>query len=155
VPLYTVHIPKPTVRSTTVIINDIIMCTLELHLVWLRQTRRSAVMSTDTRMKISGSGNHDSIEGHVMPPGADRVTFMQSALVDFDGLRVDAALRAGFDPSRTFLDSAKYRNALHELVLNYTSYTPIDRPPKLHIKFIDILTTLLHAGLDVNDGDYR
>jgi len=62
-------------------------------------------------------------------------------------------LQAGFDVRRTY--SAKYRNALHELVLNYTAKHPADRPAKLHLKFIDILTVLLQSGLDINDADYR
>jgi len=53
------------------------------------------------------------------------------------------------------MDSAKYRNALHELVLNYAVIHPADRPAKLHLKFIDILTVLLQSGLDINDADYR
>lgn len=63
--------------------------------------------------------------------------------------------QAGFDVRRCYLDSAKYRNALHELVLNYTAIHPAERPPKLHLKFIDILTVLLQSGLDINDADYR
>jgi len=53
------------------------------------------------------------------------------------------------------MDTAKYRNALHELVLNYAVIHPADRPAKLHLKFIDILTVLLQSGLDINDADYR
>jgi len=64
-------------------------------------------------------------------------------------------MQAGFDVRRTYMDSAKYRNALHELVLNFTIIHPADRPAKLHLKFIDILTVLLQSGLDINDADYR
>jgi len=54
-----------------------------------------------------------------------------------------------------YVDEAKYRNALHELVINYTAIHPSERPAKLHLKFIDILTVLQQNGLDVNDADYR
>ena len=64
-------------------------------------------------------------------------------------------LQAGFDVRRSYLDSAKYRNALHELVLNYAAIHPAERPAKLHHKFIDILAVLLQSGLDINDADDR
>jgi len=64
-------------------------------------------------------------------------------------------LQAGFDVRRSYLDASKYRNALHELILNYTAIHPAERPPKLHVKFIDILAVLLQSGLDINDADYR
>lgn len=109
--------------------------------------------------KDGGGVNETNVDGSSAADNAtsvgDPTTIMQSALANFDGLRVEAALRAGFDARHSYIDPGKYRNALHELVLNYVSDTPADRPKKLHIKFIDILTVLLQAKLDINDVDYK
>ena len=40
-------------------------------------------------------------------------------------------------------------------MLNYTAVDVAERPAKLHVKFIDILSVLLQNGLDINDADYR
>lgn len=114
------------------------------------------------------AANHDGHVNSAQPPTptaagsdiqdplpTDLKAAMQSALANFDGRRVEAIIQAGFDVRRTYLDRHKYRNALHELVLNYVAYSPAERPPKLHHQFIDILSVLLENGLDINDVDFR
>ena len=88
-------------------------------------------------------------------PQKELLVSLQTALVNFDGLKVAALIEQGLRVRRTYVDASKYRNALHELVLNYTSYAPSERPPKLHIKFIDIMTLLKDNGLDVNEHDIK
>ena len=80
---------------------------------------------------------------------------LQTALVNFDGMKIESLVQQGLDIARTHVDRAKYRNALHELVLNYIAYSVAERPPKLHIKFIDILAVFKKHGLDVNEKDIK
>ena len=48
-----------------------------------------------------------------------------------------------------------FRSILHELVLSYVAHLQEDslRTNKQNIKFIDILQTLVHHGMDVNATD--
>jgi len=80
---------------------------------------------------------------------------LQAALVNFEGMKIEALVQQGLDIARTHVDPAKNRNALHELVLNYIAYSVAERPPKLHIKFIDILAVCKKHGLDVNEKDIK
>ena len=51
-------------------------------------------------------------------------TTLQNAITKFDVNAVKKVIEDGLDIKTTWLDSRKYRNALHELALVYMSYNP-------------------------------
>lgn len=80
---------------------------------------------------------------------------LQSALQEFDGMKVDKVIQQGLDVSHVYLDPQKYHNALHELVLNYIALPGIKECQKVHIKFIDVLVVLTENNLKINEGDIK
>lgn len=117
-------------------------------------------MSEDT---ISLSSSSDTVSASSLVDTASLSTTMQrdlnpafqTALQDFDGIKVNALIDQGLDVKQLCSDAPKYFTALHELVINFTSHPPQTRPGKLLAKFTDVLTVLLENGVKVNDRDRR
>lgn len=82
------------------------------------------------------------------------VSALQSALQEFDGVKVASLIQRGLDIRNVRLDRQNH-NAIHELVLNYIQSQSGDNPERLHIKFLDTLTVLVENGLDINEGDNK
>lgn len=85
----------------------------------------------------------------------DLILAFQTALQDFDGIKVNTLIQQGLDVRHLCTDAPKYYTALHELVINFTSHPLQTRPGKLLAKFTDVLTVLLENGVKVNDRDRR
>jgi len=85
----------------------------------------------------------------------DLILAFQTALQDFDGIKVNTLIQQGLDVRHLCTDAPKYYTALHELVINFTSHPLLNRPGKLLAKFTDVLTVLLENGVKVNDRDRR
>lgn len=83
------------------------------------------------------------------------INSLQSALQEFDGVKVEKLIQQGLDVSHVYLDPQKYHNALHELVLNYIALPGIKECQKVHIKFIDTLVVLTENHLNIHDGDIK
>lgn len=83
------------------------------------------------------------------------VSALQSALQEFDGVKVASLIQRGLDIRNVRLDRQNH-NAIHELVLNYIQLQSGDSSQeKLHIKFLDTLTVLVENGLDINEGNNK
>ena len=99
--------------------------------------------------EASSKGRPNTDESH--DPDVN-VHTLQAALAQFDVAAVDEAI-SKLDLHSLYLDKAKYRTPIHELVLCYASYKVLERPEDLHLKCIDIVGHLINAGVDVNDTD--
>ncbi len=75
-----------------------------------------------------------------------------NAVANLDLKTAEELIRGGMDVNSTSQEF-KYRTALHELVLGYVSEMELERHGVKNIRFIDILTLLIHNGLDVNAVD--
>ena len=94
--------------------------------------------------------------GTVPSDGTDNIiAALQSVLQTFDGIKLDNMIQQGIDLKQIYIDPNKYHNALHELILNYCSYPPNTRPPKLISKCLDMITVLINNGLDINERDNK
>lgn len=83
------------------------------------------------------------------------VSALQSALQEFDGVKVASLIQRGLDIRNVRLDRQNH-NAIHELVLNYIQLQSGDSSQeKLHIKFLDTLTVLVENGLEINEGNNK
>ena len=82
------------------------------------------------------------------------ITALQLAIRRYDVQGVDNIVSTGLQARHILVDPHKGRNPLHELVWQYASARSQKRlPPNAHLKVIDILTLLLHNGVDINDTD--
>ena len=60
--------------------------------------------------------------------------------------------RNGFDVQNHLLNQRRYHTAIHYVILAYTAQGK-ERPAQANIRFVDILTSLIQYGVDINDKD--
>lgn len=111
-------------------------------------------MSEDT-VSISSSTDAMSVSSSCCGNQRELVAALQTALQDFDGMKVNSLIQQGLDIHHIHIDSPKYYTAIHELVNSFVSYPVSSRPAKLLTKFSDVLGVLTANKVDVNDRDRR
>lgn len=79
------------------------------------------------------------------------ISALQSALQEFDGVKVESLIQQGLDIRNVHVDRQNH-NAIHELVLNYTQ---LQSTEKHHMKFVDTLNVLVGNQMDINEGNVK
>lgn len=79
------------------------------------------------------------------------ISALQSALQEFDGVKVESLIQQGLDVRNVHVDRQNH-NAIHELVLNYTQ---LQSTEKHHMKFVDTLNVLVGNQMDINEGNVK
>ena len=78
----------------------------------------------DTIANYDEAGTLDQQDGAILDP---QETALQNAIAQFDAKAVKKLIEEGLDIKTTWLDTRKYRNALHELAVVYMSYSPFGK----------------------------